>query len=258
MTYCIGVMLDKGMVFASDSRTHAGVDNFARFCKMTVFERPGDRVLVLLSSGNLAGTQAVIGVLNQRCDAGDAVPNLWNARTMFDVAMLVADAMRAASGADVALTNAGGLRADLPAGPITKGSVYDVIPFDNTIVRVKLTGAGLRRLLEEGLANGRVSQSGLRYRFDLSQPPERRLLAVTLADGAPLDEARVYTVAVNNFMASGGDGYESLVRAEQEDTGRLLRDALEAFLAERTRNGPLDVRLDGRIEGTGTGANARY
>ena len=94
MTYCIGVMLDKGMVFASDSRTHAGVDNFAKFCKMTVFERPGDRVLVLLSSGNLAGTQAVIGVLNQRCDAGDAVPNLWNARTMFDVAMLVADAMR--------------------------------------------------------------------------------------------------------------------------------------------------------------------
>jgi putative proteasome-type protease len=94
MTYCIGVMLDKGMIFASDSRTNAGMDNIARFCKMTVFERSGDRVIVMLSSGNLAGTQAVIGVLNQRCAAGDAVPNLWNARTMFDVAMLVADAMR--------------------------------------------------------------------------------------------------------------------------------------------------------------------
>ena len=94
MTYCIGVMLDDGIVFASDSRTHAGVDNFAKFCKMTVFERRGDRVLVLLSSGNLAGTQAVIGVLNQRCAAGEAPPNLWSARTMFDVAMLVADAMR--------------------------------------------------------------------------------------------------------------------------------------------------------------------
>jgi putative proteasome-type protease len=94
MTYCIGVLLDQGMIFASDSRTHAGVDNFAKFCKMTVFDRRGDRVLVLLSSGNLAGTQAVIGVLNQRCAAGDATPNLWNARTMFDVAMLVADAMR--------------------------------------------------------------------------------------------------------------------------------------------------------------------
>src|SRR5271166_4930435 len=94
MTYCIGVMLDKGMVFASDSRTNAGVDNFAKFCKMTVFERRGDRVIVLLSSGNLAGTQAVIGVLNQRCAASDAVANLWSASTLFDVAMLVADGMR--------------------------------------------------------------------------------------------------------------------------------------------------------------------
>ena len=94
MTYCIGVRLDQGMIFASDSRTNAGMDNIAKFCKMTVFERRGDRVIVLLSSGNLAGTQAVIGVLNQRCANDDGVPNLWTARTMFDVAMLVADAMR--------------------------------------------------------------------------------------------------------------------------------------------------------------------
>ena len=94
MTYCIGVMLDEGMIFASDSRTNAGMDNIGKFCKMTLFERPGDRVIILLSSGNLAGTQAVIGVLNQRCGAGDGVASLWNAHTMFDVAVLVADAMR--------------------------------------------------------------------------------------------------------------------------------------------------------------------
>jgi putative proteasome-type protease len=94
MTYCVGIKLDKGMVFASDSRTHAGMDNFAKFCKMTVFERRGERVIVLLSSGNLAGTQAVISVLNQRCSAGEGTPNLWRAKTMFDVAMLVSDAMR--------------------------------------------------------------------------------------------------------------------------------------------------------------------
>jgi putative proteasome-type protease len=94
MTYCIGVMLDKGMIFASDSRTNAGMDNFAKFCKMTVFEQRGDRVIVLLSSGNLAGTQAVIGVLNQRCMSGDGAVNILTARTMFDVAMVVADAMR--------------------------------------------------------------------------------------------------------------------------------------------------------------------
>ena len=94
MTYCIGVLLDKGMIFASDSRTNAGVDNIAKFCKMTVFERPGDRAIVLLSSGNLAGTQAVISVLNQRCADGAAGPNLWGARSMFEVATLVSDAMR--------------------------------------------------------------------------------------------------------------------------------------------------------------------
>ncbi len=94
MTYCIGVLLDQGMIFASDSRTNAGIDNFAKFCKMTVFECRGDRVIVLLSSGNLAGTQAVVSVLNQRCAAGSTDNNLWSARTMFDAAMLVADAMR--------------------------------------------------------------------------------------------------------------------------------------------------------------------
>ena len=93
MTYCIGIKLDTGLVMASDSRTHAGVDNYARFCKMTVFERAGDRVLVLLSSGNLAGTQAVISVLKQRNDK-DEPHNLWRAESMFDAAMLVSDAMR--------------------------------------------------------------------------------------------------------------------------------------------------------------------
>jgi putative proteasome-type protease len=91
MTYCVGTLLDEGIVFGSDSRTHAGVDDFASFCKMTVFEQAGERVLVLLSSGSLAGTQAVIGVLTQQAeDVG-----IRSARTMFDVARVVSDAMRA-------------------------------------------------------------------------------------------------------------------------------------------------------------------
>src|SRR5208283_3681489 len=93
VTYCVGIMVDAGLILASDSRTHAEVDNFARFCKMTVFERAGDRVIVLLSSGNLAGTQAVISLLKQRGERA-GVPNLWNAVSLFDAAMLVSDAMR--------------------------------------------------------------------------------------------------------------------------------------------------------------------
>ena len=94
MTYCVGVLLRDGLVLASDSRTNAGVDNFATFCKMTVFERSGDRVIILLSSGNLAGTQSVIGLLKQRNDLGDGTPNLWTAHTMFDVMLVVSDAVR--------------------------------------------------------------------------------------------------------------------------------------------------------------------
>jgi putative proteasome-type protease len=94
MTYCVGVLLRDGIVLASDSRTNAGVDNFATFCKMTVFERSGDRVIVLLSSGNLAGTQAVIGLLKQRNDLSDGTPNLWTAHTMFDAMLVISDAVR--------------------------------------------------------------------------------------------------------------------------------------------------------------------
>jgi putative proteasome-type protease len=95
MTYCVGVLLRDGIVLASDSRTHAGVDDFATFCKMTVFERPGDRAIVLLSSGNLAGTQAVVSLLRQRGETpGDEAASIWNARTMFDVAVMVSDAVR--------------------------------------------------------------------------------------------------------------------------------------------------------------------
>ena len=79
MTYCVGVLLDKGMIFASDSRTNAGLDNVSTFCKMTVFERPADRVIVLLSSGNLAGTQAVVSILRQRAEANEGMKALTGA-----------------------------------------------------------------------------------------------------------------------------------------------------------------------------------
>lgn len=94
MTYCVGVRLDAGLIFASDSRTNAGLDNYAKFCKMTVYERKGDRVIVLLSSGNLAGTQTIISLLDQRASDPACAASIWRARTMFDVANIVSDAMR--------------------------------------------------------------------------------------------------------------------------------------------------------------------
>lgn len=109
MTYCLGLLLDGGIVFASDSRTHASVDNYSRFCKMTVFERPGDRVVVLLSSGALAATQSIISVLKQRAELKDGTPSIYNARTMFDVAEVVSDATRHVERREAAGGHASGL-----------------------------------------------------------------------------------------------------------------------------------------------------
>ena len=72
MTYCVGVQVDEGLVFLSDSRTNAGVDHVSTFRKMTFFEMPGERVIVLLSSGNLAVSQSVTGLLRERVTSAKA------------------------------------------------------------------------------------------------------------------------------------------------------------------------------------------
>jgi putative proteasome-type protease len=95
MTYCVAMLLDTGLVFLSDSRTNAGVDQIGTFRKTVVFERPGERVLVLQASGNLAISQAVINLLRVAIQAGDKSPSLLNAATLFDAARCVGDALRA-------------------------------------------------------------------------------------------------------------------------------------------------------------------
>jgi putative proteasome-type protease len=86
--------LDAGMIFASDSRTNAGVDQISRFSKMRTFVRDGERVIVMLSSGNLSITQNAINILEQRGRAADGELTLWNASSMFDVARLLGDVLR--------------------------------------------------------------------------------------------------------------------------------------------------------------------
>ncbi len=95
MTYCVGVLVDKGLVMLSDSRTNAGVDNIATYRKMTVWERPGDRVFCLLSAGNLAISQAVVNLIeewNGPDNRGDG--GLFGVTSMFRAARLVGSAIR--------------------------------------------------------------------------------------------------------------------------------------------------------------------
>jgi putative proteasome-type protease len=92
MTYCVGMVLEEGLVFASDSRTNAGVDHVSTFCKMTVVETPGQGVIVLLNSGNLATTQQVVSRIKQQ--AIDAQKPLTSHASMFSVAELVGSELR--------------------------------------------------------------------------------------------------------------------------------------------------------------------
>ncbi|TFY96925.1 proteasome-type protease [Ramlibacter rhizophilus] len=97
MTYCVGIKLNAGLVFLSDSRTNAGVDHISTFRKMIVYERPGDRFMVLLTAGNLSIAQSVREILQteQLKDPGGGEPvSIWNARSMFDATRVLGQAVR--------------------------------------------------------------------------------------------------------------------------------------------------------------------
>lgn len=97
MTYCVAIRLDAGLVFLADSRTNAGLDQFSTFRKMIVYEKPGDRLMVMLSAGNLSISQSVREILQvEKLDNGPHEPPLtiWNARSMFDAARVLGSAVR--------------------------------------------------------------------------------------------------------------------------------------------------------------------
>src|SRR5580693_8121854 len=94
MTYCVGLLVDTGLVMLSDSRTNAGVDQINTFRKMATFQRAHDRVLVLLSAGNLAVTQAVVNLLHESAADSDQPTRMFQASNMFNAARVVGDALR--------------------------------------------------------------------------------------------------------------------------------------------------------------------
>ncbi len=178
--------------------------------------------------------------------ATTAITRVRNAES--EMGNFVTDAMRTyLEGVDFAVTNAGGLRADIDAGPITLEEIYAVLPFNNTLVTMDLTGAQVVQVLEEG-ANSRygvVQVSGLRWSFDADAPFGDRVTSVTLADGTPIDLNATYRVATNNFMASGGDQFTTLTQGTNTvDTGINLVDTVVRYLEA---NSPVDPQVEGRL-----------
>ena len=167
---------------------------------------------------------------------------------------LISDAMREMAGADVAVMNPGGIRADLPSGPLSFGQVYEVLPFDNTVAMLQLSGAELRRLLELAHAADRgpvFAVSGLELTLARCPGPHR-LQDATLKGGAALEPGRTYRVALPDFLARGGDGLGPVTRAlplERVDLtpvrGMDLREALIAY--GKARGGTLQAPPLGRV-----------
>lgn len=180
----------------------------------------------------------------------------------------VADIFKMESGADAAIINGGGLRTSIRKGPVTVGSIYSVLPFNNYIVGIRLTGRQIRDALEYGLSGieskeGRFPQvAGLTFTYSPKRAAGKRLGAVNIA-GRPLDLSRQYIVATNDFLAAGGDGYqvfrEAIRRAADfeilggtirssnivyNDAGRWLRDVV---VSEVSRQKKVSTAVEGRI-----------
>lgn len=159
-------------------------------------------------------------------------------------------------GVTIAIQNGGGIRASIDEGVITMGEVLEVLPFQNTLATFQLSGADLKASIEAGLSEiedgaGKFPQvGGLKYTFDKSVPPnEGRLQSIeVMENGAwvPLDESKTYTIATNNFVRGGGDGYKLFAENAQNayDYGPSLEQVVADYLAA---NRPYTPKLEGRI-----------
>lgn len=169
---------------------------------------------------------------------------------------LIADAQREAMGADVALMNGGGIRAGklyAPGTTLTRRDVLGELPFGNTVMVLAATGAQLKAALEHGLGDlpepsGRFPHvSGMVVTYDPKRPAGQRVVSISVG-GQPLDPARTYRLAVNDFLASGGDGYAVLTglrRLVDQAGGPNLTTVVIEHVKARGRVAP---RVEGRVK----------
>jgi len=227
-----------------DPSTHKIVDYTRENELKTVFADPGDPV-----------DENVARIVNRFDDqirtefarvVGETTVDL--ARSNHEesnVGDLVCDALREASGADIAFENGGGMRADIPKGRITLEQVYTLLPFDNVLVIMDLTGEQIRQILEQN-ANSEhaiLQISGMTVQYDLTRPVGSRITDVRVANEA-LEPRKSYRVAANDFLAAGGDQYATFKDGKNIVYGGSLRDIFAAYL---TKYSPVHPKLEKRI-----------
>jgi 2',3'-cyclic-nucleotide 2'-phosphodiesterase/3'-nucleotidase len=206
-----------------------------------------------------AAEQRVAPLVNAPVGSASAVfAKAINAAGESPLGDLLADAHRVAMSADLGITNPGGMRADLPqtcaTSPcaITWGDCFTTQPFANQVMRVTLTGRQLKDALEQQWAgwNGQTQTrmlqiSGFRYTWSATAAAGSRVQTLTRADGTPIDLAASYTVAMNNYLQGGGDGFSVLRGGTNVVPGPIDLDALVAYL--RAQTGTLFPAIDGRV-----------
>ncbi|OJU52415.1 MAG: multifunctional 2',3'-cyclic-nucleotide 2'-phosphodiesterase/5'-nucleotidase/3'-nucleotidase [Mesorhizobium sp. 61-13] len=167
-------------------------------------------------------------------------------------------------GVTIVFTNGGGLRASIDQGPVTMGEVLTVLPFQNTIATFQISGKDIVAALENGVSQleegaGRFAQvAGLKYAFDKSAAPESRVSAVEVMDNGnwvPIDLAKDYIVASNNYVRQGGDGYKIFADNAKNayDYGPGLEQVVADYLGTHT---PYTPKLEGRITEVAAGQPA--
>ena len=139
----------------------------------------------------------------------------------------MADCYRESLGVDTAMQNGRGIRAEIAAGAVTLRALFDVMPFDNAMVRLNMTGADLRAVFDHGVGMAHIAQiSGANVEYYRPKPAGKRIASVAVG-GAPLDDAKTYSIATLDFLTDGGGGHGVFERfASSEATGALARDLL--------------------------------
>lgn len=163
---------------------------------------------------------------------------------------LIADGMREAMKTDFAFMNSGGIRNDMPEGNVTYGNMFSIQPFGNVLVKMTLTGAQIKELLNQQWAgtSAKIGQvSGFTYSYDDSKPVGERIVEIKKADGTVLEDSASYTIVVNDFMATGGDGYTVLKEGTNREAGPVDLDATIAYLQAKFGDGAITAKIENRF-----------
>ena len=141
--------------------------------------------------------------------------------------------------------NNSGLRARIPAGPITYGALYQALPFDNVIASIDISGQTILDILERTVAGrrGNMVVAGMTYEFDYGKPSGSRLLKATIG-GKPVDPARVYRVNTIDYLATGGDGQTAFLQSKIVTLGDRVADVVAAYIKSHS---PVNPKVEGRI-----------